>query len=430
MNRQLLPHLMMISGIILSFVLGLSLSQIEHSAPLVDLQGPRNVVGVFGAICAVLEVRWFFTELIIEGGSDHLFLRIKIFLKLRRQLVDAGFSVDRMWLLALPKVELAFSDNLLTGTLKVQNTVKLNKRLHDIDFSAALENYKIERHYLSRDANWYVYELLRADVSFRMHFNALANFVNAARQVAPYDIFLDMRSICQLQHTLLVGQTGSGKTYALYSLILQMLCKRVPYELYFADPKGSSISVLSQQIAPDRTAVTFDEIVDLLENFVGAMEDRKAEFADQLNIRLDADYRYFELAPHVLIIDEYAAFSAVIATKEKKVRDHVEALMHQIILMGRQLGFFVILVMQKSDAKLITTALRDNIPLKIVLGNAEDTTYETTFGTGVDIPPMDYPPGDGVFTEPTLAKTPKLVQFPTLDFDILNAAKEVGAWVV
>lgn len=239
-----------------------------------------------------------------------------------------------------------------------------------------------------------------------------------------------MRSICQLQHTLLVGQTGSGKTYALYSLILQMLCKRIPYELYFADPKGSSISVLSQQIAPDRTAVTFDEIVDLLENFVGAMEDRKAEFADQLNIRLDADYRYFELAPHVLIIDEYAAFSAVIATKEKKVRDHVEALMHQIILMGRQLGFFVILVMQKSDAKLITTALRDNIPLKIVLGNAEDTTYETTFGTGVDIPPMDYPPGDGVFTEPTLAKTPKLVQFPTLDFDILNAAKEVGAWVV
>ena len=430
MNRQLLPHLIMIGGVLLSLVLDLSMSQIERMMPLVDLRGPRNVVGVLGMICAIFETYWFFMHLITKGGSDQLLLRAKIFLKLRRQLIDAGFGVTRMWFLALPKIELSFSEDLSSGILKIQNTVKLNKRLDDVDFSAALENYKIERHYISRDANWYVYELLRADVSFRMHLTCLSSFVNVARQIAPYDVFLDMRSICQLQHTLLVGQTGSGKTYALYSLILQMLCKRVPYELYFADPKGSSISVLSQQIAPDRTAVSFEEIVDLLENVVAAMDERKAAFADQLNTRLDADYRYFELEPHVLIIDEYAAFSAVVATKEKKVRDHVEALMHQIILMGRQLGFFVILVMQKSDAKLITTALRDNIPLKIVLGNAEDTTYETTFGTGVDIPPMDYPPGDGVFTEPSLAKTPKLVQFPTLDFDILAAAKEVAAWVV
>lgn len=430
MNRQLLPHLVMIGGILLALVFDLSLALIEHTVPLIDLRGPRNVVGALGMICSIIEIWRVWTAILIEGSVERVISKSKIFLKLRRQLQDAGFGVNRMWLLALPKVELTFSDNQLTGILKIQNSVKFNKRLDDIDFSAALENYKIERHYISRDANWYVYELLRADVSFRMHLTCLSSFVNVARQIAPYDVFLDMRSICQLQHTLLVGQTGSGKTYALYSLILQMLCKRVPYELYFADPKGSSISVLSQQIAPDRTAVSFEEIVDLLENFVAAMDERKAAFADQLNARLDADYRYFELEPHVLIIDEYAAFSAVVATKEKKVRDHVEALMHQIILMGRQLGFFVILVMQKSDAKLITTALRDNIPLKIVLGNAEETTYETTFGTGVDIPPMDYPPGDGVFTEPTLAKTPKLVQFPTLDFDILNAAKEARAWVV
>ena len=430
MNRQLLPHLIMIGGVILSLALDLSLTLIEHTAPLIDFQGLHLFAGALGFICIIFETWRILTAVFSKGSFDHLILHTKLFLQLRHQLLDAGFGVGHIWLFALPRVELSFSGDLSSGILKIQNTVKLNKRLDDVDFSAALENYKIERHYLSHDANWYVYELLRADISFRLHFNALSSFVSVARQIAPYDIFLDLRSICQLQHTLLVGQTGSGKTYALYSLILQMLCKRVPYELYFADPKGSSISVLSQQIAPERTAVSFDEIVDLLENFVAAMDERKVEFADQLSARLDADYRHFELAPHVLIIDEYAAFSAVVATKEKKVRDHVEALMHQIILMGRQLGFFVILVMQKSDAKLITTALRDNIPLKIVLGNAEDTTYETTFGTGVDIPPMDYPPGDGVFTEPALAKTPKLVQFPTLDFDILAAAKEVAAWVV
>ena len=429
MTREALSHIVLIGSVIILCILDASLGHIEQVAP-VNLQGLRNFTGVLAMILTIIE-GWRIWKLLLQPEDiDRLLLRWRILFSLQRQLRDAGFGIERMWMLELPKVELSFSPDFMTGILKVQNSVKFNKRLDDIDFSAALRNYKIERHFISRDANWYVYELLRADVSFRLTFTSLTSFILSTDHLDPYELCLDARSICQLQHTLLVGQTGSGKTYALYSLILQMLCKRVPYELYFADPKGSSISVLNQQIAPDRTAVSFDEIVDLLENFVAAMEERKTEFADQLNARLDADYRYFELVPHVLIIDEYAAFSAVVATKEKKVRDHVEAMMHQIILMGRQLGFFVILVMQKSDAKLITTALRDNIPLKIVLGNAEDTTYETAFGTGVDIPPMDYPPGDGVFTEPTLAKTPKLVQFPTLDFDILNAAKEAKAWVV
>lgn len=429
MNRDALSHILLIGSILFLFILDTTLGHLEQVAP-VNLQGLRNFTGVLAMILTIIE-GWRIWKLVLKPEDiDQLLLRWRILFSLQRQLRDAGFGIERFWFLELPKVELSFSEDLLTGILKVQNSVKFSKRLDDIDFSSALLNYKIERHFISRDANWYIYELLRADVSFRLTFSSLTSFMLTTDHLDPYELFLDARSICRLQHTLLVGQTGSGKTYALYSLILQMLCMSVPYELYFVDPKGSSISVLSRQIAPDRTAVTFDEIVDLLENFVAAMEERKTEFADQLNARLDADYRYFELAPHVLIIDEYAAFSAVVATKEKKVRDHVESLMHQIILMGRQLGFFVILVMQKSDAKLITTALRDNIPLKIVLGNAEATTYETTFGTGVDIPPMDYPPGDGVFTEPSLARTPKLVQFPTLDFDILNAAKEVAAWVL
>lgn len=429
MSRKALSHIMLIVSVIILCILDTSLGHIEQVAP-VDMQRLRNLSGVLAVILTIIE-GWRVWKLILTPEDlGQLLMRWKILFSLQRQLRDAGFGIERLWLLELPKVELSFSADLTTGVLRVQNSVKFNKRLDDINFSAALQNYKIERHYISRDANWYVYEMLRADVSFRMTFSSLPMFLLTAGQIGSYELFLDARSICQLQHTLLAGQTGSGKTYALYSLVLQMLLKRVPYKLYFADPKGSSISILSRQIVPDRTAVSFDEIVDLLENFVTAMEARKAEFADQLNTRLDADYRHFELSPHVLIIDEYAAFSAIVATKEKKVRDYIESMMHQIILMGRQLGFFVILVMQKSDAKLISTALRDNIPLKIVLGNAEDTTYETTFGTGVDIPPMDYPPGDGVFTEPSLARTPKLVQFPTLDFDILSAAKEAAARVL
>ena len=72
------------------------------------------------------------------------------------------------------------------------------------------------------------------------------------------------------------------------------------------------------------------------------------------------------------------------------------------------MGFFLFIAMQKSDATLLETALRDNIPLKIVLGNSEQQTYITTFGHS-QIPNRHYAVGEGVFTELTLAPEPKLV---------------------
>lgn len=48
MNRQLFPHIAMIGGILLALVLDLSLAMIEHTVPLIDLRGPRNVVGPLG----------------------------------------------------------------------------------------------------------------------------------------------------------------------------------------------------------------------------------------------------------------------------------------------------------------------------------------------------------------------------------------------
>lgn len=89
----------------------------------------------------------------------------------------------------------------------------------------------------------------------------------------------------------------------------------------------------------------------------------------------------------------------------------------------------MLIIMQKSDANLISTSLRDNIPLKIVLGNSEQQTYITAFGTGVDIPKRHYKVGEGVFTEPVLAPEPRLIQCPYLKFDILEAIKSTAPGV-
>ncbi|WP_281512695.1 FtsK/SpoIIIE domain-containing protein [Mammaliicoccus vitulinus] len=220
---------------------------------------------------------------------------------------------------------------------------------------------------------------------------------------------------------MLVGQTGSGKTYALYSLILQMLSKDISYNIFFADPKNSSLAILGQNISAENTATEIDEIIKLLQDFNEKMSLRKQEIKMSLNKKLEGTYADFNYEPYIFIFDEFASFQSVLLTLEKKKRDEVSKLLSQVILQGRQLGFFLWIVMQKSDATLLPTNLRENLPVKFVLGNAEKQTYTTAFGSGIDIPTKNFDLGQGVFTCPVIASTPKICHFSYLNFDILKS---------
>lgn len=358
----------------------------------------------------------------IYKGPRYFWYHWRVKNRLEKQMLDAGFGIQRNWYVSLPKIRLSFSKDFSSAVLKIQNTLKYDKRLDDVVMSSALGRYIVECHHQTDDANQYVYELIDGSVSYKLTFKTYQDFQRYNVTVPPYMLFLDKRSQVRLQHSLIVGQTGSGKSVETYNLILQMINKSVHYELYLSDLKGSGLAVLGEALG-SKTAVEFEDTVELIKMFVERMRDRKKEMKELLKTQLDADYSDFGCIPHVLVIDEYASFAEVLGSKEKKARDPVMAILYEIVLQGRQLGFFLFLTMQKSDAKLIDTALRDNIPLKIVLGNSEQQTYVTAFGYA-DIPNRDYGPGDGVFIEPRIAPEPKLVQCPYCDFDILRACEQ------
>jgi len=340
---------------------------------------------------------------------------------LELQMIDVGFGIQRSYYVELPKIQLSFNKDFRSGTLKVRNALKFDNKLDNVVMSSALGKYIVERHYQTDDGNYYIYDLVDGSLFFKQTFEQFEDFLKFSRTVPSYKLFLDNRSIVKLQHCLLVGMTGSGKTYSLYSLVLQMLNKDITYQLYYADPKGSSLAVIGSAVAEDKTSVGVEQIIEMLEEFVSLMRERKSELKELLKSKIDADYSDFGMSPYIFICDEYASFASVIQSQDKKIRDKVKALLYEIVLQGRQLGFFLFLIMQKSDASLIDTALRDNIPLKIVLGNSEQQTYITAFGVGVDIPNRHYLVGEGVFTEPVLAPESKLVKFPFCKFDILQA---------
>lgn len=360
----------------------------------------------------------------IHKGFKYFFRHVIVMNSLELQMIDAGIYIQRGKIFELPKIELSFDKRLDKGILKIRNSIKFDKKLDGMSLSSALERYIVERHYMTDDGNYYIYELLDGSIDFKMKFNSFEEYIKHNETIPTYALFLDRRSIVKLQHTLLVGVTGSGKTYCLYNLLLQFFNKSIPYVIYFADPKGSSLAVIGQIIAPDKTAVDMSKIIEQLEEFVIKMRERKEEIKELLKSKLDADYSDFNKSPYIFCFDEYASFVSVLANEDKKTRDKVNGLMSEVILQGRQLGFFMFIIMQKSDANLISTSLRDNIPLKVVLGNSEQQTYVTAFGTGVDIPNRHYKVGEGVFTEPVIASEPKLLQCPFLNFDILEAVRK------
>ena len=173
-------------------------------------------------------------------------------------------------------------------------------------------------------------------------------------------------------------------------------------------------------MAPDRTADDIDGIIDLLRQFYDCMMARKAEMRDKLNGKLSADFTDFQLPAYIFLMDEYAAFQASIS-KDKKRRDEVEELMRNVVLMGRQLGFFAWIAMQKSDSSDIPTAIRDNLPLKICLGNVPTTTLMTIFGHASDLPSRHWGKGQGLIYCDGITAAPRPVSVPTLNFDIFGA---------
>jgi hypothetical protein len=360
----------------------------------------------------------------LEGGIIYAFHHDRLVRRIRSQLLDAGIytiiKFGAIKLAKLPWITVNFASDYKSGTIYIQNSIKHHDKLSKIDISPSLGRYVVEQVYLTDTENHYRYDFYDSSLERRLVFDSLDTFKAYSAQMGQYELFIDCFTELALTHQLIVGCTGTGKSYALYNYLLQMVLKPIKYHLYFADPKESGIALLGEHISPDATSTDYDGIVSLLENFVDEMHKRQIEMKKHLSKKLDGDYRDFGLSPHILIFDEFADFSLLLQTKEKKQRDYINNLISQIVLKGRQAGFFLWIVMQQAGSNNIPTYVRDNLPCKVVLGNAEDQTYVTAYGAGADIPLRKMRLGDGVYTYPTVANKPKLCSFPTFEFDILQ----------
>lgn len=389
-----------------------------------------------GAICFTLAgvqiviymVYWFFYHKAYKGVK-YAFIHARMMRNLRCMLLEASTKhtvqeyAGEEKVARLPKIRILISDDMESGKVIIGNSIRFHKLFEDMNISSALGQYVVMEQYLSDDMNFYIYEFECSEIK-QLVFKDYNELKSYCSQCEDNTLFLDKKNKVPLHHTLIVGSTGSGKTYATYSLLLQLLNFSITPDIYIADPKQSSLYVLGKQIACDSTAGVTGEIVLLLERFYHEMTKREKELQKYLDKKLDSDYKDWELKPHVLIIDEFSSFMSVVSVLDKSTRDKVNMYLTNIIQKGRQLGFFIWIIMQKSDSKILPTYLRDNLVFKVVLGQATDTTYQTAFEEYASLPRLKFQPGYGLYSFQGLTRQPKVCSFPRLEFDVLHSVRK------
>ena len=394
--------------------------------------GVTHVCARLGLLCFLLAAALLAGGAAWWAAAHHLRRGVKYALRhwqlshsIKQAMLEAGYGIpvgEQYY--HLPHIKIQFDDDkeLMCGTVKIQNHIKTDSSLASVNLSSALGVYVVDAQYIEDDNNYYCFEISDSRIDRQLKFSSYTELTSYAKKHTdkhgPYTLFCDARNQgIRIRSLLLVGITGSGKSYALMGLLAQLLNWSIPPIIFFADPKGSDIAVLGGAVAPDRTADDIDGIIDLLRQFYDCMIARKAEMRGKLSGKLGADFSDFLLPAYIFILDEFAAFQASVS-KDKKLRDEVEEILRNVVLMGRQLGFFAWIAMQKSDSSDIPTAIRDNLPWKICLGNAPSTTLITIFGHTSGLPSRHWGKGQGLLYCDGITAAPRPVSFPTLNFDI------------
>lgn len=226
----------------------------------------------------------------------------------------------------------------------------------------------------------------------------------------------------KMPHMLISGGTGAGKTYVILSVLLGLVkgeCQKE--DIYIADPKNADLADLEGIFPRVYSQATGIQMV--IHQFRQAMVERSEQMKQHPNYETGKNYRALGLRPQFLIFDEVVAFMEMLDYKEQS---KVMSDLKQIVMLGRQAGFFLIAGLQRPDAKYLADGIRDQFHYRIALGKNSEVGYSMMFGdtdkkfSQKEVVGFGYADsGKGVISEFYSPLVPK-------DFDFIEAFKKVG----
>ena len=176
-------------------------------------------------------------------------------------------------------------------------------------------------------------------------------------------------AVCKSLHT-------SGKTYFILTLIEALLHTNAV--LYVLDPKNADLTDL-EAVMPN-VYYKKEDMIACIDRFYEEMMKRNEDMKHMQGYKTGENYAYLGLPANFLIFDEYVAFMEMLGTKENAT---VLNKLKQLVMLGRQSGFFLILACQRPDAKYLGDGIRDQFNFRVALGRMSEMGYGMMFGSDV-----------------------------------------------
>lgn len=220
-------------------------------------------------------------------------------------------------------------------------------------------------------------ELKESFVEYTLLYDMIANRITISEVIAEHGKLRLMKNIWwefdKLPHMLIAGGTGGGKTYFILTIIVALL--KIRAAIYVLDPKNADLADLAA-VMPN-VYYRKEDMIACIERFYDDMMARSEDMKQMKGYKTGENYAYLGLEPHFLIFDEYVAFMEMLGSKESIV---VLNKLKQIVMLGRQAGFFLILACQRPDAKYLGDGIRDQFNFRVALGRMSELGYGMMFG--------------------------------------------------
>ena len=203
-------------------------------------------------------------------------------------------------------------------------------------------------------------------------------------QLSKYD-FWDLK----LPSLSISGASGSGKSRVAYYIINQMLRETSDENIFICDPKADELAVYSRQIFKLKQVYTEkDDILQVMQQVNKLMIER---YNIRQNHDISKDGKMVEFEPVFVVFDELSAFQAMLSkkpdkdTKEKEA-DVFNSLFKQLAVKIRACNIHFLIISQQLNAQNLggSTELREQMSIKIAMGNITSENYKMNFNENKD----------------------------------------------
>ena len=173
-------------------------------------------------------------------------------------------------------------------------------------------------------------------------------------------------------NVLISGNVGTGKSYTMFAIIGQLF--QVTKFVYIIDPKRSDLAGLKH--VPELKNNVFSvasEINQAVIDFYTKMMARAEKIEAIKSSGQVGSYKDFGFTPYFLVFDEFGAYYEMndrLAYDDPTKASYETAMsnLREIAMLGRELGFYILIGMQRPDAGSLPMAVRNQLNMRINMG--------------------------------------------------------------